>query len=238
MKIKIIQKIIDKLRGKKKKIANNLDISNIININPADINKIRLQITGKNNIITIGRLSEKMLSEIDISICGDNCSVCIGDNFYTSQGTHILLGCNHENYGKIKDTHLTIGTNTTIEGARIITFNSHSTISIGNDCMFSEHITIYNTDSHPIYDITNGKIINYVKNITIGNHCWVGMDVKIMKNTSIADNCIIGAGAIVTSPITQANSIAAGIPAKIVKENTTWKRSDKNWIQGIDNVAI
>ena len=59
-------------------------------------------------------------------------------------------------------------------------------------------------------------------NIKIGNHVWLGYDSKILKNTIIEDNCIVGMNSIVTHNV-KANTLVAGIPAKIIRENITWK---------------
>ena len=224
--------LFKKLFKRKRSKKNIFDESSMIDINPLDKHRINLSIQGKNNVIKIKSLSEKMLCAIDISIYGDNCSVEIDENFYSTYGVHILLGVNHKNYGKINDSHLKIGKNTTIEGARIITFNSKNTISVGDDCMLAENVMLYNTDSHPIYDKETGKILNYVKDMTIGNHCWLGMNVKLLKNTSIADNTIVGADAVVTKNFNEPNCILAGVPARIVRKNVDWKRSDIKWING------
>ena len=217
---------------RKKKTKLEFDSSNIIDINPLDLNKVNLNIQGKNNKIEIKNFSEEMLSKIEISIYGDNCSVFIDENFYISYGVHILLGLNHKNYAKINNTHLKIGKNTTIESARIITFNSNNTISVGDECMLSENVMLHNTDSHPIYNKETGEIINYVHDMTIGNSCWLGMNVKILKNSFIADNCIIGADSIITKKFTEQNCILAGVPAKVVRRNIDWKRSDIKWVNG------
>ena len=44
----------------------------------------------------------------------------------------------------------------------------------------------------------------------------------IMKGVTIGDGAIIAAGAIVTKDV-PAKSIAAGIPAKIIKKDIEWK---------------
>lgn len=216
----------------KLKKKQEFDSSNIIDINSSALHKVNLNIHGKNNKIEIKNLSEEILSKIEISIYGDNCSVFIDENFYTSYGIHILLGLNHKNYAKINNTHLKIGKNTSIEGARIITFNSNNTITVGDECMLSENVMLYNTDSHPIYNKETGKIINYVHDMTIGNHCWLGMNVKILKNSFIADNCIVGADSVITKKFTESNCILAGVPAKVGRKNIDWKRSDIQWVNG------
>lgn len=51
--------------------------------------------------------------------------------------------------------------------------------------------------------------------IKIGNNVWLGMHVTILKNVTIGNNVIIAAGAVVTKSIPD-NSIAAGVPAKVI----------------------
>ena len=43
-----------------------------------------------------------------------------------------------------------------------------------------------------------------------------------MKGVTIGDGAIVAAGAIVTKDV-PANSIVAGVPAKIINENIEWK---------------
>jgi acetyltransferase-like isoleucine patch superfamily enzyme len=52
--------------------------------------------------------------------------------------------------------------------------------------------------------------------LSIGENCWLGARVTVLDGASIGDHCVIGAGAVVTSPI-PSHSIAFGVPAKVVK---------------------
>ena len=52
--------------------------------------------------------------------------------------------------------------------------------------------------------------------IKIGNNVHIGLDSIIMPGVSIGDNCIIGCGAVVTKDI-PANSVAVGVPARVIK---------------------
>ena len=55
------------------------------------------------------------------------------------------------------------------------------------------------------------------KDIHIGNKVWIGAGVVITKGVTIGDNSVVAAGAVVTHDI-PANVIAAGVPAKVIKE--------------------
>lgn len=60
------------------------------------------------------------------------------------------------------------------------------------------------------------------KPIKIGNHVWIGTRVTILKGVTVGDNAIIAAGAVVTHDV-PANSIVAGVPAKVINSNVNWK---------------
>lgn len=53
--------------------------------------------------------------------------------------------------------------------------------------------------------------------IRIGNNVWLGDKVSILANVHIGNNVIIGANSVVTKDIPD-NCVAAGIPAKIIKQ--------------------
>lgn len=98
-------------------------------------------------------------------------------------------------------------------------------IKVGEDCMFSHQIYIRTSDAHPIFDLNTGERTNHAKPVTIGNHVWVAPDSKIMKGSYIEDGCVIGTNTMVNGVIAS-NSLAVGVPAKIVKKNIKWSRDD------------
>ncbi len=55
--------------------------------------------------------------------------------------------------------------------------------------------------------------------VTIGDGAWLGAGVKVLDGTSVGANSIVGAGAVVTKAILP-NSIAAGIPAEVLRSRS------------------
>lgn len=53
--------------------------------------------------------------------------------------------------------------------------------------------------------------------VVIGNDVWIGAGAKILANVHIGDGAIIGSNAVVTTDI-PANSIAVGVPAKVIRQ--------------------
>lgn len=91
-------------------------------------------------------------------------------------------------------------------------------ITIGNDVVISENVTIRDSDNHELIDSKHVK----AQPIKIGNHVWIGLNATILKGVNIGDGAVIAAGAVVTKNV-PAKCLAAGVPAKVIKENVEWK---------------
>ena len=66
--------------------------------------------------------------------------------------------------------------------------------------------------------------------IVVGNNVHIGINTVIMPGVTIGNNCIIGVGAIVTKDIPD-NSIAAGVPARVIKTLDEYKEKK---LQSVD----
>ena len=102
-----------------------------------------------------------------------------------------------------------------------------SCISVGKDVMCSERVHIWATDSHAILDGL-GVVKNAGKEIVIGDHVWIGMDAKIGKNTKLGSGSVVGWGSVVTRGDYPENSLLAGNPASVKKQNIVWTRERPN----------
>ena len=93
-------------------------------------------------------------------------------------------------------------------------FQDQGGIVIG-DGTFIGHNTVLATLDHDI-DPDKRHLLHPAP-IHIGKKVWIGAGVVITKGVTIGDNSIIAAGAVVTHNV-PANVIAAGVPAKVIKE--------------------
>ena len=89
-------------------------------------------------------------------------------------------------------------------------------VHIGDNVMIGPNTTI-TTVGHPLS--TKGRRNHLAKGeeIRIGNDVWLGANVTVLPGVSIGDNVVVGAGAVVTKDIPD-NSLALGVPARVVRE--------------------
>lgn len=118
------------------------------------------------------------------------------------------------------------GKDVSVNGATLICMGKNNYIRIGNECMLSDNIQIWNTDSHPILN-DEEKIINPSKPISIGDKVWIGKNVSILKGVTIGNGSIIGMGSIVTKDL-PSNYLCVGNPAKAIKAIGGWRREHIN----------
>jgi serine acetyltransferase len=98
-------------------------------------------------------------------------------------------------------------------------FRVADSISVGNDCIFSADVFIYDNPGHAIDPQLRLAHIQYegseVKPITIGNNVWIGARTIICPGVTIGDNSIVAGGSVVMTNVA-ANSIVSGNPARKV----------------------
>jgi acetyltransferase-like isoleucine patch superfamily enzyme len=90
-------------------------------------------------------------------------------------------------------------------------------VVIGDDTIVGPYLSCH--PSNHIYLKLNQLIRHQGvtrQGITIGRNCWIGAKVTILDGVTIGDNCIIAAGSVVDKNI-EPNTVAAGVPARVVK---------------------
>jgi len=215
----------------KAKTSNTLLIILSFFYNSIGLNK--KNICGNNNIIS---MSTAFLKRNKIFINGNNNKIVIKNGTRVTNTIFRITGDNHtiflDEYGCVFNVEfwiednscsVDIGKKTVLNGGHFAITEPNSKLHIGSNCLFSKNIEIRTGDSHSIISLKTGKRINYAKNVYIGDHVWVGANVSILKGVTIASDVIIANSAIVTKNIDASHSVAGGFPAKIFKDNVTWK---------------
>lgn len=89
-------------------------------------------------------------------------------------------------------------------------------IEIGDYNMFGPDV--YITDSNHSFGMGIAPSSQPMQKgtVKIGNYCWIGAKVVILKDVNLGDHCVVGAGAVVTKSF-PAGSVIAGVPAKLIK---------------------
>lgn len=90
-------------------------------------------------------------------------------------------------------------------------------IFFGTNVKLGPGVQIY-TVNHPVDPIErNEKDYWRTASVSVGDNVWIGGGAILNPGVSIGNNSVIGSGSVVTKSI-PANVLAAGVPAKIIKE--------------------
>lgn len=187
--------------------------SNSLNFTGTIPHKSKFIIEGKNNRINLSGNHENL----DLLINGTD-NILEIDKLTQSKGLRIVIRGNQ--------CHIIIKEYTCFgNGCWLVCMGYDNNITINEDCMIADNVNIWATDSHPIYDKSNLITpINRSIPIKLNKHVWIGKNSTILKGVEIGNDSIIGMNSTVTHNI-PSNSIFAGNPAKLVKNNITWNRT-------------
>jgi len=112
-----------------------------------------------------------------------------------------------------------IGNGTVVNGPTVIV--SKCQVDVGACCQIARNTTIMDCDMHR-HAVAGGKLEDAAKQVTIGNHCWIGHNVTILKGVTVGEGSVVAAHSVVTEDV-QSRTIVAGVPAKKIKENIIWE---------------
>ncbi|MBS1927022.1 MAG: acyltransferase [Chitinophagaceae bacterium] len=179
--------------------------------NKGKFREVVLDIEGNDIEISIG--TNTLLHGTLIFVRGNNQKISIGENCYFGKGElwieddggSILL----QDFCTVQSGHFAV-----TEG---------SSISLGRDCMLAHDIEIRTGDSHSIIDLESGNRMNIAAPVILEEHVWVGAHSRILKGVKLGSHSIIGTSSVVSSAVPP-NSIAAGMPAKVIRTGVTWTR--------------
>lgn len=112
------------------------------------------------------------------------------------------------------------------ENANIVCYKR---MIVGPYVSFSWQCQLFDTDFHYLID-SDGTIRDRNKEISIGEHCWIGNRSTIAKGAVINHETIVASNSLVNKDFSSvSNCILAGIPAKVVKQGV--KRNFDNELE-------
>lgn len=191
--------------------------------------KVSPKVSGKNNSVRLNCF----MSKSEVVVEGDNNQIIITDGNTIHNSTIHVLGSNCKVFidsprdmrnckiiVKGDGSSLTIGKNYSIGSGRIV---CKGDVTIGADCMMADGIEIWSSDTHEIIDINTNSVINQDDAIHIGDHVWLGISVRVLKGSVISKDTVVGMGSIVSKGVYPANCILAGVPAKKIRDDISWR---------------
>ncbi len=98
-----------------------------------------------------------------------------------------------------------------------------TSIVVGDDVMFASEIQVRGDDGHPIFDVRTRRRVNPARDITIGNHVWVGWGAMILGGSEIGAGSVVGMRALVKGRFPN-NVILGGMPARVLRRDIAWER--------------
>jgi maltose O-acetyltransferase len=91
-----------------------------------------------------------------------------------------------------------------------------SSIRIGRNALFAEHVTIRDQD-HAIAPTEGQGGVGFTSSpIVIGDNVWLGAKVTVTQGVTIGNNVVVGANSVVTHDLPD-NCVAVGAPARVVR---------------------
>lgn len=138
---------------------------------------------------------------------GNNVSIGykLGGNFYKNRS---------EFQPRYKDAVIEIGDNVSFNNNIFIC--SAKKVSIGEDSLIGEGVTIFDFEAHGTMPYDRHKL-GEKKEVIIGKNVWIGSKVTILKGARIGDNSVIAAGSVILGKEYPANAIIGGNPARVLK---------------------
>ena len=183
------------------------------------VKQARLLIAGNDNVVELGERVRLQAEEFRR----------IGENYDLGiRGSRNRLVVGADVTGRIRAQLVTdgaaleIGAETTIVDVHF-TFHEPRRITLGRGCMLAARVWMTVSDMHSVIDLETGERLNPAQDIVVGDRVWLGYDTKVLKGAVIGAGAIIGTGSVVTGVIPP-NCMAAGYPARVLRENVTWRR--------------
>lgn len=150
------------------------------------------------------KLSVELNNSTDADVARDRLSEIIGTKI---DGSTTVFTPFHTNFGR----HITLGKNVFINHA--CSFLDMGGITIEDGVMIGPRVNIV-SENHPVEVASRKTLVPGV--VVIKRNAWIGAGATILPGVTVGENSVVAAGAVVSKDV-PANTVAGGIPAKIIK---------------------
>lgn len=158
-------------------------------------------------------------NDVYVSALGKK-GVEFGNNVSIGAFSRIILSTSMNNIGE----QIKIGNNVGI--GEFAYLGGAGGLEIGDDCIAGQYLSCHpenhNYENPDVFIRLQGVSR---KGIKIGKNCWIGSKVTILDGVKIGEGSILAAGSVITKSF-PANSIIAGVPAKLIKTRNYENESD------------
>ena len=145
------------------------------------------------------------------------------DDGYVELGSSRGVPALHANLRVGQDARVVLGRDVSSTARVGMSAVEGATITVGDDVMFASENQLRCDDGHPIFDVRTGLRVNPARSITVGDHVWVGWGAVLLGGAEVGEGAVVGLRSVVTGRVPN-NSIAVGVPARVVRRDVAWER--------------
>lgn len=177
-----------------------------------EYSEIRVHSHAPGNVVVIGK-SQSLSAEITLDV--SNNTVIFGEK---SSRSARKIHLNIRRNGSL----FLMGREQSINDSNILIEGPERLVAVGDECLFSWDVHLRTTDSHAIFEMSDRpEQINPPRDVIISPFVWLGEGVIVNKGNVVGVGSVVGQRSVVTKSI-PAFCVAVGVPARIVRRNTTW----------------
>jgi acetyltransferase-like isoleucine patch superfamily enzyme len=123
---------------------------------------------------------------------------------------------------RVHEGEVAIGAKTVI--GQECTISAFQHVAIGRECILADRVMLIDFD-HGVVEVERPIRLQgiYKRDVNVGHNCWIGYGACVLRGCTVGDNSILGTYAVVTKDL-PANSVAAGVPAKVIRKRAEPRR--------------
>ena len=147
------------------------------------------------------------------------CFVGPGVTLEIKPGARLVLGrwswVGHGCKIRVHEGEVRIGAKTVM--GQECTISAFQHVAIGRECVVADRVMLIDFD-HGVVDVERPIRLQgiYKRDVNVGNNCWIGYGVCVLRGVTVGDNCVLGTSAVVTKDVPD-NAVVAGIPARVIR---------------------